>query len=566
MNRFLRLLLPSVFATAALGLAAPGVATAGTYTVTTNTADDVSGWEFTHAPGFVGCSRLSYPGVCAANDVARPTPLRIFGSGDAIATGVGLWTWYAPLTTTIVKGSVSVSYKTTAPGTSVYLKARTRSESFESVDKLDQTTGDGSNTWAIPANRQVIGLALRSDVKHTYGDKWANTLRISTLTVTLSDTTAPTVAATGPLTLGKWLNQAQKVCLTATADDAGAGVASIELDDQSGRALDSYNVPVQSATQPGLPSLKHDLCVVPSTLGDGVHQLKVVVRDAASETATQSLAVDVDTNAPTAKDEVPTDRTIDRRAPVSFSVDPGASGLSQFTASVDGVPMMISGARASLQPTADFTLGVHTVQWSATDGAGNVGDGQWTFTVTDALPTSITVSGVHRIVPGRSARLTFRVLGDASAVAGARVLLQTRIGSHAYGVGRRLTASATGAVTVTVRPRQTSTYRLSLVSAPAVAAARTVVVAQRLRLAAGALRVRVGHLIRLTPWVASHRGLFRVRVELHTRSGWRLVGRPRINTTLKVRPLARGRYLFRAVAPAGSATTRTSRAVAIRVS
>ena len=79
-----------------LGLIAPGVATAGTYTVTTNTANDVSGWEFTHASGFVGCSRLSYPGVCAANDVARPTPLRIFGSGDAIATGVGLWTWYAP--------------------------------------------------------------------------------------------------------------------------------------------------------------------------------------------------------------------------------------------------------------------------------------------------------------------------------------------------------------------------------------------------------------------------------------------------------------------------------------
>ena len=60
--------------------------------------------------------------------------------------------------------------------------------------------------------------------------------------------------------------------------------------------------------------------------------------------------------------------------------------------------------------------------------------------------------------------------------------------------------------------------------------------------------------------------MFRVRVELHTRNGWRLVGRPRINTTFKVRPLARGRYLFRAVAPAGSATTRTSRVVAIRVS
>ena len=155
LNRFLRFLLPLATAATAFGLAAPGIALAGTYNISTLTSSDVSGWSFTHADlGFIGCSRLQYPGVCGAADVARPTPLRIFGSGAVTGGGVGLWTWLAPPTTTILRGTVDVSYRTTAPGTSVYLKARTRSQQFEATPRRSENTGDGTSTWPIPANRR----------------------------------------------------------------------------------------------------------------------------------------------------------------------------------------------------------------------------------------------------------------------------------------------------------------------------------------------------------------------------------------------------------------------------
>ncbi len=566
MNRFLRFVLPFATAVAAFGVLAPGVAMAGTYTVTSATSSDVSGWESTHADGFAGCSRLSYPGVCAASDVGRPTPLRIFGSGAVIGGGVGLWSWYAPATTTIVRGSVEVAYKTTAPGTSVYLKARTSSQNFDNLPRHNESTGDGSNTWAVPGNTNVVGLALRSNDKRTYGNKWDNNLQIKQFTIVLSDATAPTVTVSGALTSGQWLNQSQAVCLSATAGDAGAGVARLELDDATGRTLDSYDVAKQSATQPGARSIVRALCAVPASLGEGTHQLKVVARDAAGVVATYPFTVNVDTVAPVAKNMTPADHTTDRRAPVSFAVDAGPSGLSTFSADLDGVAMSITGSEASLTPGADLALGSHTVHWSATDGAGNAAHAQWSFTVADALPKSITGVGPRLIVGGHSARLTFHLVGDAASVASVDVRLQSRVGSAAYGPGRELKTSASGTISVVVRPRRSTVYRLSLVAAPAILATHTVKVVEQLHLASGARNLHLGHKLRLTPWESSRHGHFRVSVQLHTRSGWELVGRLRVNTTLKVKPLARGHYLFRVVGPtAGVVVTQASRIVSVNV-
>jgi hypothetical protein len=96
------------------------------------------------------------------------------------------------------------------------------------------------------------------------------------------------------------------------------------------------------------------------------------------------VVVNVDAHAPVATGMAPV-TTTDQRAPVSFSVDPGPSGLGQFEASVDGNPMTIAGQAASYTPAADLSYGAHTVTWHATDGAGNVRDGSWTFTVNDAV-------------------------------------------------------------------------------------------------------------------------------------------------------------------------------------
>ncbi len=487
--------------------------------------------------------------------------------GDAAAGAVGLWTWTAPAGTSIAKGSVDVQFRTNAPGVTVYLKARTTAQKFEDVDKLDENGGDGSGTWEIPSGRQVVGLAMRSADKHTFGDKWANNLRIGSLALSLSDASAPVVSAAGPLTSGRWLNATTKVCMTVSASDTGSGVAGIELDDASGRAIDSYDVPVQSPVVPGSTTLSHDLCVVPSTLGQGAHALKLVARDASGETASKPVTVNVDTIAPAAHDRLPADRTTSRRPAVSFGVEAGPSGLAAFSADLDGASMTITGSTASIQPTADLSLGTHTVHWSATDGAGNTASGQWSFTVAEAYARSITATGDKRVDAGATATLHFQLVGDATAIAGAKVQLESRVaGAAEFSAGRELTADASGAVDADVTPARTTTYRLSLVALPSVNVTFTVTAVQGLKLASSAHRMRLGHALRLTPWVASHAGRFHVVIQLHTHTGWIEIGKPRVNTTLKVRPLARGRYMFRAIGPkTGADVTSDSRVITVIV-
>ena len=47
--------------------------------------------------------------------------------------------------------------------------------------------------------------------------------------------------------------------------------------------------------------------------------------------------------------------------------------------------MTIAGTTPRTSPAPTSAYGTHTVTWHATDGAGNVRDGFWTFTVRDAV-------------------------------------------------------------------------------------------------------------------------------------------------------------------------------------
>ncbi|HEY3763973.1 MAG TPA: Ig-like domain-containing protein, partial [Gaiellales bacterium] len=363
----------------------PAVAHAGTYSVTLDTAKDTGGWTFSHDAGFSGCSLQFHAGPCADGDVASPTPLRIFAFGQAPKLGNAWWQWDAPATTSIASGSVSVTYKTTASDTSAYMKARLRSESFPSSPQLHLSTGNASSVWSIPAGNQVVGIFMKTDVARDYTEKWNNDLRIASLSATLEDDTAPAFSVSGPLADGSWRNESQPVPLTVAATDAGAGVASANLS-EAAATLDSDAVARQSGMHAGRTTYSDDLATAPAALGDGVHTLDVTVADAAGEQTTHQVVVHVDAHAPVATSMQPAVGTTDRRAPVSFTVDPGPSGLGQFEASVDGVPMTITGTAAAYTPAADLAYGTHTVSWHATDGAGNVRDGFWTFTVNDAVP------------------------------------------------------------------------------------------------------------------------------------------------------------------------------------
>ena len=384
MKRRMLLLLCGMAALAAPLATAPS-ALAGTYRISDDTTQDTDSWTLTRTTAFYGCRLGSRPGVCADADVPLPTPLRIFAYGLAAVDSEASWSWVAPPTVSIADGSVMVSYKTSSYSR-VFMKARLRSGSFGSQPQLHTASDDGTASWSIPAGNEAFGIYLKAIAGHNFGDKWQNNISILSLDATLRDDTAPTGSLSGPLAAGQWLNQSQPVCLTVSAGDEGSGVASSQLRDGLGAVLDSHAVQLQEVRQPGLTDYTSDLCLTPSALSDGEHALTVRVTDAAGEQLELPVTVRVDAHAPTAQAMLPAGTTNDRRPPISFSVDAGASGLASFQAELDGQPMSVLGPTASYQPSTDLAYGEHTVTWSATDAAGNHRDAFWTFDLVDDVP------------------------------------------------------------------------------------------------------------------------------------------------------------------------------------
>jgi hypothetical protein len=386
MRRPWRLLLAALPAAAVTLALCAGTAAAGTYSVTADTTRDIAGWTFNPADGIFGCSRLGATnGPCNAADVPRPSPLRIFLSGPVDGDAYGAWRWEAPPGVTILSGSVHLAYRTT-PNSRVQLRAALHNEDISKQPVLRSADDDGSATWPIPAGKERFTVQLRSIDAKTYGDKWQNNVSVDSLSLTLRDDDAPTAELSGPLAAGRWEAGSQPVCLTVSAADAGSGVATVRLLDDRGAEVASDAVPAGTAVHPGAVSYAGDLCVNPAGYADGEHAMTVVVRDAAGETAYLPFGMKVDRTAPAAVSMAPSDRTQDRRTPVSFAVDAGPSGLAGLTASVDGIPMAISGGTATFSPATDLAYGAHTVTWRAVDNAGNARDGFWTFRVVDQAP------------------------------------------------------------------------------------------------------------------------------------------------------------------------------------
>jgi hypothetical protein len=390
MRRPWRLLLaglPAVAATLALGA---GTAAAGTYSVTADTTRDIAGWELNPDGGVYGCSLVQAThGPCNAADVPRPSPLRIFMYGPVAKDSYGSWHWETPAGVTILSGSIHLSYRTTA-NTKVQLRAALHNEDISKQPVLRTATTDGSATWPIPAGKERFTVQLRSEDPVSYVDKWQNTVAIDSMSLTLRDDDAPVVRLAGELAAGRWESSSQPVCVSVSATDGGSGVASARLLDDRGVEVAAASASAGTALHPGAVSFSRDLCVSPAAYSDGEHAMTAVVRDVAGEATYVPFTVKVDHTAPAASALVPADRTQDRRAPVSFSVDPGPSGLASLTATVDGEPMAVAGTMAAYTPLADLSYGQHMVTWHAVDNAGNARDGFWTFRVVDASPPAIS--------------------------------------------------------------------------------------------------------------------------------------------------------------------------------
>ena len=172
----------------------------------------------------------------------------------------------------------------------------------------------------------------------------------------------------------------------------------------------------------------HDLCLTPSHLADGSHDLVVRVADAAGETVEVPLTARVDSHAPTAIGTSPADTTS------------AAAGGQLLGRSRPQRPVRLPGVRWTAsrwpstaptrfyQPQADLAFGAHTVTWSATDQAGNHRDGFWTFRVVDARAAGAERIAAPQAGSGSELRrppLAFTLADDGSGIdpATLRVLL-----------------------------------------------------------------------------------------------------------------------------------------------
>ncbi len=368
-------------------------AEAGTYTLSIDPADELSGWTSEAAPGLAACSPSQRPGPCNDADVPARGPLRLFLHGPTGGDHHATWRWTAPPTVSIASGVVHVRYATGAAPVSVYLKAKLRSEDWGAGPRLRVATDSGTGAWTIPAGNEELSVNLIAAERIARPvEKWNNTLAIDELALTLRDDTAPSLSVGGDLAADRWHSAGAPVCADVAAADAGAGLAQIALLDPSGRVLDSQAPARRGARQPGQASWSGGLCADPADVADGAHALTVRATDAAGEVRSVPVTFRLDTGAPEARQLSPAGATTDRRPAVRFSVDGGASGLASFTATLDGAPMAVDAGVASLTPAADLGFGEHTVVWRAADGAGNTRDGFWTFRVADGGPPQLTAA------------------------------------------------------------------------------------------------------------------------------------------------------------------------------
>jgi len=207
------------------------------------------------------------------------------------------------------------------------------------------------------------------------------------------------------------------------------------------------------------------------------------------------------------------------------------------------------------------------------DTSGNVaGPVMWQFAVSDPARLDVVVAGgAGRIVAGGSTTLRYRATAGGVALAGATLRLTSRPGTAAsFGNPRVVVTDSAGEAAFAVSPVVTTDYKLELVDSGTVSVARTVVVAERVGLAAARSTQRRGTTIHLSGRVQPVHGGIRLRAQMFTRHGWVTVARPLLSSTGRysatLLPRVAGRYVFRVLAPATPDNAAgTSRSVSVRV-
>ena len=278
----------------------------------------------------------------------------------------------------VVTPPINISIEATAQLTTLTLEAAAANDD---VDGTLTATADNTGPFAVGTHTITWSA---TDAAGNTGTATQTIIVTDTIGPTVNVSTSQTVEATGPLTpitLG-----------TATATDL-----------------------VDGAITP-TPSLNSPFSV-------GTHIVIWTATDTAGNmgSAAQLITV-VDTTAPVIN--VPTNITIEATGSLT-TVSLGSATASDL---VDG----------TLTPTADnigpYTVGTHTVTWSATDTAGNVGTATQTVTITDTTsPVITTPASISVEATGPLTSVTLGTVYASDLVDGSLLATANNIGPFAVG-------------------------------------------------------------------------------------------------------------------------------------
>ncbi len=302
-----------------------------------------------------------------------------------------------------------ITADTTAPTGSVVIdggKSATNSQTValtlnctdaESACASMRLSNDGSNwgNWQAYSASLSWSLGTVSDGSHTvyvqYLDAWGNSTGTYSSSITLDTVNPDTTVITSPANNSFGNNQSLSIggeCVTGATCESGV---SIEVRD--GTTV----LGMVSATD---TVTGYTWSITTSNLSESQHSFVAVPFDAAGNEGSWST---------------PVVHTIDVTVP---TVTAPTDIIQEASAATTSVSLGIATSTESLTPVADnngpFTVGIHTITWSATDAAGNIGSATQSVTITDT--TAPIVTAPDDITSEATGISTTINLGSATAV------------------------------------------------------------------------------------------------------------------------------------------------------
>ncbi len=339
---------------------------------------DLSGVTAQTAPGIGGCLV-----GCASFRVAAAVALPVRRQAMVQIT--------APAGTTIVGGTVSLRYRTKSPAISVHIQNRINNRWFD-TQRL-RSTAAARKSVRVGSGGTAVAISLTADAAvpaRAITNEAENAVSIDSVSLTVRDVSAPVVGWTaGDPATGQW--QRGAICGTFNARDTGLGVDRVEY--AIGSAIASVTAPLGTRSQPRPLTFAGSACVDSAQLADGVYGTTLASVDANSDgnrsTPVNGL-VRIDNSAPTVVFVAPTD-TEARQPQLQLQLADSASGVATVGVSLDGMPVEAkrTGELAVVSPPLALADGLHRLNWTVADAAGNVTQDAATFGVTDVTPPVI---------------------------------------------------------------------------------------------------------------------------------------------------------------------------------